>query len=107
MTEPRLKSKIRIDAHLTRVRAAGAFAAIARVGDADAGVIAVKVYMGAGRAKLFIQSRDLDGNPIWREPVSKTDSEQDVDAWLQKEISIDPDLWVLEIEDKDGRAFLE
>ncbi len=105
--EPRLKAKIRVDAHLRRAHGAGAFAVIARRGDDDAGAVAVKVYLGARAAKLFIQSRDLDGALIWREPFENDPCEEKIDAWLAREISIDPDLWIIEIEDRDGRAFLE
>lgn len=111
MTEPRLKTEIRVSAHLRRARAGGAFATIARKGDPDAGAVAVKVYFGARKAQLFVQSRDLDGNFLWRDPFEgdpqAEETEPRVDAWLAKEISIDPDLWIVEIEDREGRAFLE
>ncbi|MEO1250894.1 MAG: DUF1491 family protein [Pseudomonadota bacterium] len=112
MDQPRLKTGIRVSAHLRRARAAGAFATIARKGDEDAGAVAVKVYMGAGAAKLFVQSRDLDGNAVWRDPFEEGDpqaegAEARIDAWLAKETAIDPDLWIVEIEDRAGRAFLE
>ena len=107
MTEPRLKTEIRVSAHLRRAQGAGAFATIARRGDPDAGAVAVKLYLGARSARLFIQSRDLDGAAIWREPFEEAIDEAKVDAWLTKEASIDPDLWVIEIEDREGRAFLE
>lgn len=111
MIEPRLKTEIRVAAHMRRARGEGAFATVARKGDPDAGAVAVKLYLGAGAAKLFVQSRDLDGNLIWRDPFEEDAetqaTEQRVDAWLQKEIAIDPDLWIVEIEDRDGRAFLE
>ncbi len=105
--EPRLKTEIRVSAHLRRAQGAGAFATVARRGDPDAGAVAVKVYLGGRTARLFIQSRDLDGNIMWREPFEEDRSEAKVDSWLEKEASIDPDLWVVEIEDRDGRAFLD
>lgn len=105
--EPRVKTEIRISAQIRRAEAAGAFATIARRGDPDAGAVAVKVYLGARQARLFTQSRDLDGALIWREPFEDDLSEDKIDAWLAKESAIDPDLWVVEIEDKDGRAFLD
>lgn len=116
MTQLRLKTEIRIAAQVRRAQSAGAFATIARRGDPDAGAAAVKIYLGQGRARLLIQSRDLDGNSIWRDPLAAEDAagdqpadhqETDVDAWLAKEASVDPDLWVVEIEDRDGRAFVE
>lgn len=116
MTEPRLKTEIRVAAHLRRAQAAGAFATIARRGDPDAGAVAVKVYLGAGKARALVQSRDLDGRSIWRDPLKSDAAQEDqptdyreteVDGWLAKETAIDPDLWIVEIEDRDGRAFVE
>ncbi|PQA85807.1 DUF1491 family protein [Hyphococcus luteus] len=110
MTEPRLKTEIRVSAQLRRAQGEGAFAVVVRRGDPDAGAVAVKLYQGPGAAKLYVQSRDLDGNPVWREPFeeeSSEDIEAKIDRWLEKEVSIDPDLWVVEIEDREGRAFLD
>jgi len=107
VTEPRLKSDIRVSAHIRRAQGEGAFATVARRGDPDAGAVAVKIYLGSRTARLFIQSRDLDGRAIWREPFEEIASEEQIDRWLEKEAEIDPDLWVIEIEDREGRAFLD
>jgi hypothetical protein len=107
MDEARLKTEIRVAAQLRRAAAAGAFAAIARRGDPDAGAVAVKVYLGAARARLFMQSRDLDGAHVWREPFDAPCAEDVVDARLARETAIDPDLWIVEIEDRAGRAFVD
>ena len=110
MTEPRLKTEIRVSAQVRRAHSAGAFAVIVRRGDADAGAVAVKLYQGPGAVKLFIQSRDLDGAPVWRQPFEEEAPEgleQKIDRWLEKEAAIDPDLWVVEIEDREGRTFLD
>ena len=107
MIEPRLKTEIRVTAHMRRAQGEGAFATVARKGDPDAGAVAVKVYLGAGAARLFVQSRDLDGAAIWREPFEDDPDEARIDAWLKKETSIDPDMWIVEIEDRQGRAFLD
>jgi len=105
--EPRLKTEIRVAAQLRRAQAAGAFATIARRGDGDAGAVAVKVYLGERNAQLYIQSRDLDGASVWREPFEEAVEEAKIDAWLAKEARVDPDLWIVEIEDREGRAFLD
>lgn len=107
MSEPRLKSEIRVAAQLRRAHAAGAFAVVARRGDPDAGSIAVKVYLGAGRARLFVQSRDEQGNPVWSEPFDGAAGEAEIDKYLDKEKRFDSDLWIVEIEDREGRGFLE
>ena len=111
MTEARLKTEIRVSAQLRRAHAAGAFAMVVRSGDPDAGAVAVKLWLGRGKARLLIQSRDLDGAPLWRElfegDAAADDIEAKIDAWLAKEAKIDPDLWIVEIDDKDGRTFLD
>lgn len=107
MGEPRLKSEIRVAAQLRRAHSAGAFAVVARRGDPDAGAIAVKVYLGARQARLFVEARDEDGKAIWREPFDGAVEEDRIDAFLDKEKRFDSDLWIVEIEDREGRAFLE
>jgi hypothetical protein len=111
MTEPRLKTHIRIAAHLRRAQGAGAFAFVAKKGDPDAGAVAVKVFVGRrdgdGMARLFVQSVNDAGERAWREMFEGPVAEKTVDAFLVKERRIDPDLWIVEIEDRDGRSFLE
>lgn len=109
--EPRLRAEIRVAAHLRRAQAAGAFAHVARKGDPDAGAVAVKVFMGRLEtgpvARLFIQSRNEAGEPIWREPFDGPVPEKTADDWLMRERRIDPDLWIVEVEDREGRSFVE
>ena len=107
MAEPRLKSEIRVAAHLRRAHAGGAFAFVVRRGDPDAGAIAVKVYLGARQARLFVQSRDEEGHAIWREPLDGPVDEDRIESFLEKEKRFDSDLWIIEIDDRDGRAFLD
>lgn len=107
MTEPRLKSEIRVAAQLRRAQSAGAFAVVARRGDPDAGAVAVKVYLGGRNARLFLEARDDQGKAIWREPFSSAVDEAQIDAFLDKEKRFDSDLWIVEIEDREGRAFLD
>ncbi|MGE0409033.1 MAG: DUF1491 family protein [Amphiplicatus sp.] len=109
--QPRLKSEIRVAAHLRRCAAAGAFAQIAKKGDADAGAIAVKIFLGRSdegpRARLFMESLDERGARGWRDIFNGPCTEEKVDERLRREARIDPDLWVIEIEDREGRGFLD
>ena len=107
MSEPRLKTEIRVAAQLRRAAGAGAFATIARRGDPDAGAIAVKVYLGGRRARLFVEARNDEGSAVWREPLDGEADEAGVDRYLEKETRFDRDLWIVEIEDRQGRPFLD
>jgi hypothetical protein len=106
-TPPRLKTHIRIAAHLRRASAGGAFATIARRGDPDAGVIFVRVLMGERAARLYFEGRDDLGSPIWREAFDDLRPESEAEDYIAREIRRDPDLWVIDIEDREGRAFLD
>ena len=111
MATPRLRTEIWVGAYVRRQNAEGAFATVARKGDPDAGAIAVKVFAGRGedgapQARLFIQSRDLDGESGFRDPLGGLKPEADIDAYVEKAVRIDPDLWLIEVERADGEPGL-
>jgi hypothetical protein len=103
-----LKTSIWASALIRRAQVAGVFAAVARKGDADAGAVLVKVATLDGRAKLYAPAQDGAGERVWLNlsdgPLG--DAEAAVDAYAAKRAGQDPDLWVIEIEDRQGRTFL-
>jgi hypothetical protein len=116
LSVPRLKTHIRAAAVIRRAEAAGVFATVARRGDRDAGSIALKVFIGrndAGLAlaRLLYEARTAEGDHEWRDPFDSPDSveieEKRVDEWIAREIRFDPDIWVIEIEDREGRSFTD
>ncbi len=104
-----LKTDFWASALIRRAEIAGAFAAVVRKGDADAGAVLVKVATLDGRARLYAPARDGAGDRVWLDlsagPLGE--DERAVDAHIAKRAETDPDLWVVEIEDKQGRHFLE
>jgi hypothetical protein len=103
-----LKTEFWASALLRRAAIAGAFGGVTRKGDADAGAVLVKVATLDGRARLYAPARDGQGERIFLDlsAGSLGDTEADVDAYIRKRSETDPDLWVIEIEDKHGRHFL-
>ena len=103
-----LKTDFWVSALVRRAQIEGVFAAIARKGDADAGAVLVKVATLDGRARLYAPARVGGEERVWLDlsAGSLGDNEQAVDAYAAKRASSDPDLWVVEIEDKKGRTFL-
>jgi len=103
-----LKTEIWASALMRRAQIAGAFAAVVRKGDTDAGAVLVKVATMNGRARLYAPARDGAGERIWLDLSAGTlgDDEIAVDAAIRKRAETDPDLWVVEVEDKHGRHFL-
>jgi hypothetical protein len=103
-----LKTEFWVSALIRRAQIDGVFAAVARKGDPDAGAVLVKVATLDGRARLYAPARDGGEERVWLDlsAGSLGENEPDVDAYARRRADTDPDLWVVEIEDKQGRTFL-
>jgi hypothetical protein len=106
----RLRSDIWVQAYLRQIQSKGAFGYVLRRGDPDAGAILIRVSSKSGTS-LYIptQGIDLDLNDrLWRTHISAVEgSEAKIDAYSDRQIFIDPDIWIVEIEDREGRNFLQ
>jgi len=102
----RLTSEIWVGAYLTRLRLADIPVFVTARGDATAGAVLVKQNPLDGTATLFQRSVDLmTGARTWI--VLTEGPERDVDAAIQRQRGFDPDLWVIEVEDRAGRHLLD
>jgi hypothetical protein len=101
-----LSTDVWVGALIRRAELSGAFAVVARKGDARAGSVLVKaVDRRAGTARLFSEATRADGERVWMRPI-RSDLETELDAYAEKAARVDPDLWLVEIEDAQGRHFL-
>jgi hypothetical protein len=101
-----LHSDVWVYALIRRAELGGAFATVARRGDARAGAVLVKTLdRRSAQTRLYAQAMNVSGEPAWMRPVASTD-EADIDGFIERAARIDPDLWVVEIEDADGARFL-
>ena len=110
----RLKTGIWVAAYLRRCQIEGAAAVLRRRGAEEAGAIFVKVSRLDGTADLYgpaPQSAFDEARPIERafSPALKNLSlpEADVEGYLMRQLGFDPDLWIVEVEDRAGRHFLD
>ena len=108
----RLKSEIWVKAYLRRCRLDGADALLVRRGDTDAGAIYIKVSRLDGTAMLFGPApagldearEDRRWQPCLKaEPVAEIEA----DAFLERQVSFDSDIWIVAVEDRAGRHFLD
>lgn len=109
----RLKSSIWVAAYLRRCEIEGAFGAVRRRGAEEAGAIFVKVARLDGTATLYApapQSEYDDSRPsdrVFMPSTTQPVAESAIEDRLTKEIRFDPDAWIVEIEDRAGRHFLD
>jgi hypothetical protein len=105
----RLKSEIWVKAYIRRCASEGVPAAVVRRGDTDAGVIFIKVARLDGTAALFGPAAAglprAEGDRSWM--IVASSAEAEIDARVARELQIDPDTWIVEIEDRQGRHFLD
>ena len=108
----RLRTDFWVAALRRRAEAAGAYVSIAKRGSEEAGAVFVIVDRRDGRCDLYgpapqsvfdearppdrLFFRMIDGRP-----------EEEARARIEREIRFDPDLWLVDIEDREGRAFVE
>ena len=103
---PRLTSDFWVRAYLARLQQAGIPAYVTAKGDATAGAVLVKVASLDGQAKAYQRSFDLRADArVW--VILREGDERDVDAAITRQRSFDPDLWVIEVEDRQGRSLLD
>lgn len=101
-----LSTDIWVGALIRRAELGGAYPMVIRKGDAVAGAVLVKVLnRPQGTARLYAEATRLDGERVWMQPAL-TDQEPDLDRYIERAIRVDPDLWVVEIDDREGRHFL-
>ena len=102
----RLTTEFWVGAYLTRLRLFEIPAFVVSKGDKTAGSVLVKLNPLDGSATLYQRSFDLmSGERSW--VILSEGPEPEVDASLDKQRSFDPDLWVIEVEDKQGRHLLD
>ncbi len=105
----RLKSEIWVKAYIRRCAVEGVPAVVVNRGDEDAGVIFIKIARLDGTADLFGPAPAGLVDRLDREwsPVRAAAAESEVDALIARERNMDRDIWVIEVEDRAGRHFLE
>ena len=102
----RLTSEFWVQAYLRRLSLWNIPAFVTAHGDDTAGAVLVKLNTLDGRAKAFVRQFDLmTGERAWQ--VLADGAEEDVDASIAKQQVFDSDLWVIEVEDRDGRHLLD
>lgn len=107
----RLKSNFFVPALIRRCAVEGAVAVLRRRGAADAGAVFVKVDRLDGTADLYGPAPQslMESGASERlfAPILLAQSPADVEARMAREMRFDPDLWLVEIEDRGGRHFLD
>ena len=105
--EPRLKAGIFVRALIRRVEVAGASAYVVKKGVEESGAVFLKIARLDGTSLILSQARRGEGDLVWLKPLGDSADEERARTYFDKQIRFDPDLWIVEIEDREGRAFVD
>ncbi|HEU0117239.1 MAG TPA: DUF1491 family protein [Alphaproteobacteria bacterium] len=99
----RLPTELLISAQIRIAAREGVPIVIRRRGDSNYGTVVLKINNLDGTARVLTQIR-FDDELVWN-PVSRTDpmKEADAERYLDQQAKGDPDSWLVEIEDRQGR----
>ena len=107
MAEPRVKAGLWVKMALRLADIDGRPGAVLRRGDADAGGV-LAVLRGRDGLCVLSQIRDADGALAWMRATGAAPVDQSaVDAYVERQLKFDPDLWVVEFEAPDLRPPFE
>jgi hypothetical protein len=110
----RLKSALWVAAYMRRCQVEGVFAVLRRRGAEEAGAVFVRISRLDGTSDLFgpAPQSAFDAAPSAARAFSPSfdtlpAADATVDAYLARELKFDPDIWIVEVEDRTGRNFLD
>lgn len=104
MDDGRLPTHVWVGAALRRMSMEAVPAFVLRKGEANSGSVLLKLNMFEAGCRVLSQARDLNGRLGWMS-VFREDTVDEVkaDEYVSRATARDPDLWVIEVEDQQGR----
>ena len=107
----RVKSEVFVRAYLRLCQAEGVPVVVVRRGDESAGAIFIRIDSLDGSVTLYGPAPSgLEGSEAERRFVScfgpRRATMAEADLYLARQLKFDEDLWIIEIEDREGRHFL-
>ncbi|WP_202913338.1 DUF1491 family protein [Acuticoccus sediminis] len=101
---PRLRAQVWVDAYIRRCRAAGAYVSISRRGDESAGAVFIECLHADG-VDLYGPRMREDGARAFERILERVPGFE-VAERIEREAKFDSDLWLVTVEDREGRVFL-
>lgn len=105
--DDRLPTELWVMGHIRAANSQGVPMMLVRKGDTSRGTVLLKLNRLDGRFVVLSQVR-RDERLVWSratgpEPVD----EAAADACIARQVKYDPDVWVVEVEDRQGRHWFE
>ena len=103
MSDNRLPTDLWVSAGLRRASDANVPIAVVRRGERQSGTVILKLNQLDRGCRILTQTRDIDGRLTWFPALDGAAiPEPEADAYVARAIDRDPDIWVIEIEHREG-----
>ncbi|HUD85887.1 MAG TPA: DUF1491 family protein [Xanthobacteraceae bacterium] len=110
----RLKTALWVAAYLRRCQVEGVFGVVRRRGAEESGAVFVRICRLDGTSDLFGPAPQSEFEAVREADRVFTPSfdaqpapDPAVEAYLAREVKFDPDVWIVEVEERQGRNFLD
>lgn len=101
--DDRIPTAVWVDAHLRKLQSVGKSCYIVNKGAYATGTVLLKINLLGPGCLLLQQQRNLDGVLGWMKLMKgETTPEPEVDDYIRRAVGRDPDVWAIEIEDREG-----
>jgi hypothetical protein len=110
----RLKTALWVAAYLRRCQVEGLSAVVRQRGAEEAGAVFVRISRLDGTSDLFgpapqsaFDAAEGAARAFTPSLAAQAKPDAEIEAYLARQIKYDPDLWIVEVEDRAGRNFLD
>ncbi|HEY0292933.1 MAG TPA: DUF1491 family protein [Hansschlegelia sp.] len=106
----RLTSDFWVSAYVRRCQIEGAYALVRRRGAREAGAILIVVDWLDGANDVYAPAPQSEADDVRGRSFQRVAERIDglaVEERIKRELKFDPDVWVVAVEDRRGRAFLD
>lgn len=101
--DQRIESDFWVRAQVARLNSSGLFAVIVKRGDPQGGGVLIKWNRLSNGVHVLSQARAAHGRLVWMQGLGPDPvDDAAADAYIARQVRIDPDLWVIEFEDRSG-----
>ncbi|AWK88700.1 DUF1491 family protein [Azospirillum thermophilum] len=105
--DDRLPTHLWVMAHIRAADAQGVSMMVVRKGDPGRGTVILKLNRLDGRFSVLVQIREGERLAWSRGTGADPVTEAEADAYIARQTRYDPDVWVIEVEDRQGRPWFE
>jgi hypothetical protein len=103
----RLAAHVQVSALIRRVQAQGGFATVIAKGEPDAGTLLIILTDRGGLSSAYERMPQADGTRGWSLSRKQDIADPAVfTAYLARRKTQDPDLWIIELDIRDGERFI-